>query len=252
MVGADDDSVGVNDRNKYHMIVGLPVQSALAVGDLAGTWNFIGMDRETTATPSGGTLTINASGVITGNRCFGDTLATVDANCSVDTGPAPTLAAHADGGFTLTSSDSSDPWVDRIFTFKAGNGELMLLSISGSGEFSFGTRQSALPLPAVGASSTTYTVLVDPNLVAGPAMSSSSHTIASVDGSTVVRNSAAPGDAATHPETLVYNAARTGYLTRTAGSRPFYGLPLLGVGLTALYMPATSSAPAFFALSVRQ
>ncbi len=30
---------------------------------------------------------------------------------------------------------SSDPWVDRIFTFKAGNGELMLLVINNFGEF---------------------------------------------------------------------------------------------------------------------
>jgi hypothetical protein len=255
MVGVDDDTVGTADRGRYHLIVGLPMQAALTVGDLAGTWNFIGMDRDTTATPSGGTMVVNANGVITSNRCFENTLATLDAECATDTGPAPTLAAHADGGFTLTSGDSSDPWVDRIFTFKAGNGELMLLVINNSGEFVFGTRQRALPLPTVGASSTTYTVLVDPNLVAGPAMSSSSHTIASVDGSTVVRNSAAPGDAATHPETLVYNDARTGYLTRTGSAtvRPFHALPLLGVGLTALYMPATPTAPtAFFALSVRQ
>ena len=75
-------------------------------------------------------------------------------------------------------------------------------------------------------------------------MSSSSHTIASVDGSTVVRNSTAAADAVTHPETLVYNNARTGYLTRTGGAaRPFHALPLLGVGLTALYMPATATAP---------
>ncbi|HEX3140150.1 MAG TPA: hypothetical protein VHQ87_08855 [Rhizobacter sp.] len=257
LVGADDDSVGVNDRDKFHMILGLPVQSALAVGDLAGSWNFIGMNRETTATPSGGTLTITASGVITGNRCFGDTdtLATLEADCSVDTGPAPALAAHADGGFTLTSSDLSDPWVDRIFTFKAGNGELMLLSISGSGEFAFGTRQRTLSLPAVNDASTTITMLVDKNLVAGNALSSASHTIASAEAGTVVRNSTASGDAAAHQETLVYNTARTGYLTRTGSSaaRPFTALPLQGVGLTAIYMPATATnANAFFALSVRQ
>ncbi|RZT92565.1 carboxypeptidase-like regulatory domain-containing protein [Rivibacter subsaxonicus] len=254
MVGADDDTVGTSDRGRYHLIVGLPVQSTLTVGDLAGTWNFMGMDREVTTIPVAGTATIAANGTITGGRCFENTLATADANCTPESGPFPTIAAHADGGFTLSSGDASDPWVDRIYAVKAGNGELMLLQINNFGEFSFGTRQRALPLPAVAASSTTYTVLVDPNLVAGPAMSSSSHTIASVDGSTVVRNSAAPGDAATHPETLVYNDARIGYLTRTGSAtvRPFHALPLLGVGLTALYMPATAAAPAFFALSVRQ
>ena len=253
MVGADDDTVGTIDRGRNHLIVGLPIQSALTIADLAGTWNLLGMDRETTTIPFGGAITINASGAITGGRCFENDLGTSDANCGTDAGPFPTIAAHADGGFTLTSTDPSEPWIDRIFTFKAGNGELMLLTINNFGEFSFGTRQRALPLPTVGEANSTYTVVVDPNLVA-VASQSSSHTIASVDGSTVVRNSEAPGDAATHQETLVYNDARTGYLARTGSAtvRPFHALPLLGVGLTALYMPATASAPGFFALSVRQ
>ena len=169
MVGADDDTVGANDRGRYHLIVGLPKQAALTVGDLAGTWNFMGMDRDTTATPSGGTMTINASGAITGDRCFENTLDTPDANCTTDAEPVhrrsrltPMVASPS------RLAISSDPWVDRIFTFKAGNGELMLLVINNSGEFVFGTRQRALPLPAVGDASTTLTVLVDPNLVAAP------------------------------------------------------------------------------------
>jgi hypothetical protein len=268
MVGADDDTVGTADRGANRMMIGLPIQQGHQVGDLAGTWNFIGMDRETTAIPSGGSLTISAGGVISGGRCFEDPLGTVEASCTVDTEPAPTLAAHADGGFTLSSSVAADPWVDRIFTFKAGNGEIMMLVINNFGEFVFGTRQRALPLPAVGDTSTNVTVQVGANLVAGTAIYSNSHTIASVTGSTVVRNSANDPSTVTHPQTLAYNSARTGYVQRSAATnvaasdgsnvpvvRLFHGLPLQGMGLTALYGPNTATAPSnnsFFAISVRR
>ena len=267
MVGADDDSVGAGDRDAYRLMIGLPVQQGHQLTDLAGTWNFIGMDRDVTAVPSGGTLVVDANGVITSERCFNDPLNTAEASCTVTANPAVALATHADGGFTLTSTDAADPWVDRVFTFRAGNGELLLLTINNHGEFAFGTRRHELPLPTVGDVQGNMTVLADGNMVAGDALQTHTHTIASVDAATrtVVRNTAVGSGTVTHPQTLVYDDARIGYLRRNGGAvvasdgssmnvRPMRALPLRGVGLTAVYLPNTlnnGSSNARFAVTVR-
>lgn len=269
MVGADDDSVGAGDRGANHLMVGMPVQQ-LALADLAGNWNFLGVDREATATPVSGSLTIGTAGQISNDRCFEDALGTPDASCTLSTDPAPSISTHADGGFTLNSNptDPDGPWVDRIFAYRAGNGEPMILAINNWGELVLGTRSRALPLPVVGAVSTNLTLMADRQMVANDAVQSHSHTISSVDADTgvVVRSSSITGSAVTHPQTLRYNQARTGYLQRDAavvtGSdsnnwtvRHFEGLPLLGMGITVLYLPNSAVAPsnnARFAISVRQ
>lgn len=267
MVGSDDDTVGAADRSNYRLMIGLPVQTNLSVADFAGTWNFLGMERTVPASPLAGTVVLGANGVMSSSSCFDQPIDTVAASCTVDTAPSQ-LTAHADGAFTLASTNPADPWSDRVYGYRAGNGELMILSLNAFGEFSFGTRQRSLTLPTVSDSSTQASVFADGGMVASQALQINVHTIASVDAGTgsAVRNTASNGSAVTVPQTLRYDQARTGYLQRTAATgvtasdgsttnvRAFQGLPLVGVGLTVVYLPNTLSGGsnnALFNLSVR-
>ncbi len=267
VVGTDDDTVGVADRGSSRLMVGLPVQT-LAVADFAGSWNFFGMERTAPASPLAGSVVLTADGVMSSSVCFDQPIDTALANCTADTAPAPVLAAHADGAFTLTSIDPADPWHDRVYGYRAGNGELMILTLNAFGEFSFGTRQRSLTLPSEGDTSSQASLFADGAMVASQALQTNVHTIASVDAGTgsVVRNTAINGSTVTVPQTLRYDQARTGYLQRTAATgvmasdgsttnvRAFQGLPLVGVGLTVVYLPNTSSGGsnnALLNLSVR-
>ena len=118
---------------------------------------------------------------------------------------------------------------------------------------------------SVGDTSRIFSAIGDATLVANDAISGNDHTIANVDGSTVVRHTAVVGNTVTHPQTLVYNSVRNGYLHRLGGSvtasdgnpmsvREMYALPIAGTGLTAFFLPNTlgSGSNARFGLSVRQ
>ena len=112
-VGADDDTVGAIDRGRYHMIVGLPKQAPLTVGNLAGTWNFMGMDRDISAPRPRSPDRRHPDG-----QCQRrDHRRTLFRRHPRHPGrelhrrhrPVPTIAAHADGGFTLSSGRSFRP-----------------------------------------------------------------------------------------------------------------------------------------------
>ncbi|MGY4831547.1 hypothetical protein ACVNIS_23455 [Sphaerotilaceae bacterium SBD11-9] len=262
LVGSDDDTVHVDHRNTYRMMIALPVQD-IPLADLAGTWNFIGMnaaDTGPTYVPFDGTLTLGATGGVSDMRCFDDPLGTAAASCTAATDAPPALSVNSAGGFNLSSGDATDPWVDRVFAFKGGNGQMMLLTLNTYGEFAIGTRQHAVPLPAANDATNTLTMVAGQTLqstASGGQITSAAHTITSVnaDTKTVVRNSSTDGAAAVQ-QTLVYDSARTGYMVRNAGTgvRAFNGLAIQGLGLTAFYLPNTLAAPASnagFALSTR-
>jgi hypothetical protein len=254
LVGNDDDTVGSGDRGVAHMMIGLPVQD-LAVADLVGEYAFLGVDRGPIE-GYGGFATVLASGTVNGFSCWDDALSVAEASCTPFGAYTEVLSRNNDGSFAWGSAPGeSDPWTDTVFAYKAGNGETLLVALTHSGEPTFGVKRRTLTVPSVGQTSANWTVLVDGNLVALPSISETSHEIASVNGSTVVRNTTENG--ATVQQTLAYNVGRAGYLTRSAGTgvRPFIGLAMPGLGLTAIFMENTATAPANnarFALSVRQ
>jgi hypothetical protein len=266
MIGTDDDTVNSADRGAYRLMIGLPVQN-LGLADLAGSWSFLGADRSPLATPLSGKFTVAADGSTSGDACWDDAMDTPEASCSVSPAGTSAVTVNANGGFNIGSTNPADPWSDRVFAFRAGNGEKLLVVINANGSVAVGTRQRTLALPTVGNTTSVLTATVDPNFVAGDAIGGNTHTFASVDANTgtVVRNTATTGSTVTHPQTLVYNSVRNGYLRRVGGSvtasdgstvnvRPFYGLPLAGIGITAVFNPNTlgSGSNARFSLSVHQ
>lgn len=255
LVGGDDDTVGSGDRGTTRVMIALPVQD-LALADLAGDYAFIGIDRGPLQ-PYAGYATLTANGAVNSFSCWDDALSVAEASCTpLDANYAEVLSRNNDGSFNWSSAPTDpDQWTDTLFAYRAGNGEVLLVGLTHSGEPTFGVKRRTLTLPTVGQTNANWTVLADGNLAALPSISVTSHEITSVNGSTVVRNSTE--NDVTTSQTLVFNSGRAGYLTRSAGTgvRPFNGLAMPGLGLTAIFMENTATAPANnarFALSVRQ
>jgi hypothetical protein len=178
------------------------------------------------------------------------------------------LSANAAGGFNLTSTDPTDPYVDRAYAYRAGNGALMMVFLAAyAGDFDFLVKAQPLTLPTVGTVTANWNVDVRVTGLASDPLSYRTHTVASVNTTTgtLVRNTAADTSTVTAPQTLEYNKARDGYLHRVAATatasdgslvnvREFWALPLRGFGMTAVYLPGTTgtgaSSNAFFELSV--
>ena len=256
-IGADDTSVAASARGTTRMIVGLPVQ-AIAVADLAGTWNTASWELDvSTYAADGVIITIGSNGAITQFKCGGNTAATPESACSVFTALLPVFSANSAGGFNITSTDPAEPYTDRALAYRAGNGDLMGVFLSGSGSLGFFTKQRTLTLPALNQVSSVWNVDVNTSALAPNALSFNTHTVGSLNTGAVslVRNTAANGSTVTVPQTLQYNVARNGYIYRptatatnssgaTVAIREAYLLPLRGFGLTAYYLPATTGTGA--------
>ena len=263
ILGASDTTVAASARGTRRMIIGLPVQN-IAAAELAGSWNAMGWERNGAGVfeEVGASLTVASSGAITSARC-GSLLTAIGA-CVADTSPLPVFSANSAGGLNLTSTDPTDPWVERAFAYRAGNGEVMAVVLSPGGSPFILTKERTLTLPAVGAVSSNWNVGVDTAGVASSALNSRTHTVASVSGSTLVRNTSSDASTVTVPQSLQYNQARNGYIFRPGATATasdgssravFEGffLPLRGFGLAPFYQPATTgtgSSPAQFGISV--
>ncbi|HEY0818769.1 MAG TPA: hypothetical protein VGD46_08335 [Rhizobacter sp.] len=255
MVGSDDDTVGAGDRSAVRLMIGLPVQD-LSVADVAGEYALIGFDRNPLETYAG-YATVTATGVVNNFRCWEDELSVAEANCTpLDTSYTEVFSRNNDGRFSWGSAPTDpDQWSDTVYAYRAGNGDVLLVAVTPSGEPAFGVKRRVLTLPSVNDTYANWSMHADGNLVAANVTTSVSHTVTSVDtdSSSVTRTSVEEG-AGTTTQTLAYNSGRAGYLTRPAGTgvRPFTGLAAPGFGLTALYLPAHNAQVARLSVSVRQ
>lgn len=256
MVGLDDDTVAIGDRGASRLMVALPMQD-LSVADLVGEYAFIGVDRAPLQTFAG-YATVTASGVVNNFRCWDDALSVAEASCTpLDNAYYETLTKNSNGSFTWAASPADpDQWSDTVYAYRAGNGEIMIMSMTDEGELGFAVKRRTLALPAVGHTSANWTMLVDGNLVAAPTTTETTHTVVSVDtdAGTFVRDTTESGT--TVQQTIAFNSGRAGYITRaqSTGVRPFEGLLMPGLGLTVISLPNTLSSPsnnARFGLSVR-
>lgn len=249
-----DNSVGT-----YRMFIAFPEQTH-ALAELAGTYNRLGWDGSTEVNAGTGIYSLDSAGLHSGLECFGDPITTVEASCTAVTSP-PTynLTSNPGGGFDRRPSDLTE--TERVFIYRAGNGDLLEVSVSSAGEFGLAGKYRALTLPSTGTSQTlvTYSVGIDN---AGGTPSTSSHTVDSVDA--IARNytrteTLTPdgGLPTTSVQTLSLDNSRNGYLHRPAvtGSREAFLLPMRGLGIMPLYLPntaASGASNATFGVSVEQ
>jgi hypothetical protein len=247
------------------MGVALPAQTH-ALADLAGTWNLIGLERNESSpgySAAAATLTLSATGVL-GNLtlCFNEATWSVKGNdCATTATTTASLRANAAaGGFELIDSGETVA-TNRAYAFRAGNGELMLVSVDADGSFQYWTRQRTVALPVVAATSTSWNLYANAQLASTLAIDTSSNVINSVDAAagSWQRTQSLSTQNFTRPETLFINNPRNGYILRQGGQvlssigttvtvNEFTGLGLRGTGLTPLVQPGTR----LFLLSVAQ
>jgi hypothetical protein len=254
-----------DDGGSYGVGIGLPVQSH-SLASLAGTWNAIGLSDNaagTAHTAVTGTFSVDGMGALTGGVwCQNDqTWGLTGADCVADTSAMGTLRANAEGGFDTLDVGSTTP-NGRVFAYRAGNGDLMLVAVEDNGSVLFLTHKRTNVLPTVGVRNTTWNASLNGQLAAPLSIGISSNTILSVDpaaGSWVRQQHAAADAALDYPETLFANSPRDGFTFRPAAAsttvggaavqiREFDTLGLRGMGFSAVVLPANRS----LVLSVNQ
>jgi hypothetical protein len=255
----------------YRLALAFPEQSH-ALADLAGTWNTIGWETVSTGAAldaTAGTFVMTGAGAITSARCFDQPIGTADGSCTGQTTGLPNVSASSAGGFDLIGLDATDPWRDRGFFYRAGNGDLMMVSLNASGEFMLATRMRTLTLPTVGAVTSHWNYeLSTANQSVTPAYLTG-NTVLSTDIGTGrwTRTAWNVAPAVTYPQTLEINKARNGYAHRLAATgvtqsdgstrnvREFYSLTMRGMGISPVYLPNTSTTTSvnqLFLLSVQR
>jgi hypothetical protein len=166
------------------------------------------------------------------------------------------FSVNVAGGFDRAGTDGTD----RFFAYRAGNGDLMLVSTSGDGSIGFWTQQRSNALPTVGARSRNWDLSLSSQLV--PTLSESANTIASVDAATgTVLRTRLGGNGATWSETLKFNNPRDGYNFRPTGTttdslgaavtiNEFTSLSMRGMGFSPLKLINGTTAAESFLISV--
>ena len=257
LIGGDDDTVAVSARGTTRMIVFLPVQT-VAVADLAGTWNTLGWVRDgSTYRVDAPTVTVASSGAITSLKCSGASAFTPESGCATETALLPAFSANSAGGFNLISTNPADPFTDRAFAYRAGNGDLMGVFLSADGSIGFFTKVRTLALPAVGTVTAGWSVDLRVSGLAADPVYGRTNTVVSVNAAAGTLQNSARNDSTlvSTPQTIEYNVSRNGYTHRVAGPatlsdgssivvRELYTLPLRGIGLTVYHLPATTGTGA--------
>jgi hypothetical protein len=240
----------------------IPKQT-LTVAELAGTWNALAFemnDEDTAYAADIFSATVAQSGVLSDiNYC---NAANSSATCQPETSSL-TFTANAAGGFDLSSSTPGDIWTDRVFGYRAGNGDLVLVDVAGDGSFSLWTQKRTLTLPAVNSIGVgNWSVRTRNTLVADAMAFDTGYTVTAVDAATsgVTRKVlVAAGGTDTYEQTVVLNNPRAGYnfrgattATSVAGAsvtvRERTSLNLRGMGFSVQSVPSQNA----FQISIDQ
>lgn len=226
-------------------------EQAHTVAELAGEWNTLAFDRTDDNGPihlTSSLVALDATGRLTALTACDDLR-----NCTnLATPPAVTIATNTSGGFDLQGPG----WTDRLFAYRAGGGELMLVALSQAGHIMFLTRKAAVAMPAVGRMQERTNLVLTAQYTAPQAMSPSKNTVASVDtaNNSYVRNNVQNfSTGATRPETVVINSLRDGYQRRlpatgvplsdgsgTGNVSEYFALVLRGMDLSVLALPSAN------------
>jgi hypothetical protein len=234
------------------------------LAELAGTWNTLGVNRGTSAfVAEAGTVTLNAEGkFVSGTTCQNAATWAVDVCSNVPDAILaliPPFAASADGGFV---SDGGGGETNRLFAYRGGSGDLMLVAVNSEGAFGFYTPDKPTLPPAMGTTASNWNFDANDQLVPlGSGLSQSTNTVTSIDAAagSWTRLQRAIGSTSEYSTTLFANVPRRGYVFRAAalvtasdGARlqlnEFTFLRMHGMGFSPVVLPG----PKTFELSVGQ
>lgn len=237
--------------------IGFPEQ-ALTLADLAGDWNWLGYDRSEITQPL---APVAATGTISSTASLTVTTSCVDAKTCTATSKTLSLTVNAAGGFDVNFSATDK---SRLFAYRAGGGEMIMVGTGADGTHVILTRVRTLSLPAVGdvdagwVTGTTNNLVGTTYALTGFDVGEYSNTVTAVDSAngaltrSGVINFTGP---VTRPESFTINkvagATRNGYIyrvpevaTSSAGKsstvREAVFLPLRGMGITVGAFPAAS------------
>jgi len=238
----------IGDDTTHHLEIAIPDQ-AHTQADISGNWSAIRMHGDN-GTFSGAAInfSVDAAGAVTSTFCNNPQTWDVITCGPIETGVL-LLKANSDGGFDNVRNGTP---IGRTFAYRAGGGELMLVSVDSDGTFTLSTRQQhTISLPTVGTVSTGWTVSLNDQLTSVGPLREFSNTVVSVDttAGSFVRKTNNPGATNHHLETLLANRPRDGYIYRVPGTAPaddgttenvsaFIALSMRGMGITPLLFPA--------------
>ena len=250
----------------YRMRLAIPKQT-IAVSELAGTWNALSFEKNSAGTLHAGhavTGTIGSTGVFS-NVSFCDS-ASPTATCTAPT-TTITVSSNSAGGFNVVGS-GTDNWTNRAFAYRAGNGSLMMLSVSGDGSQSIWTKQRTLSLPtAATVFGKSWSIYTNSSAVASILNTSNTSTVTSSDAAAnnYIRTVNLANGSVDYSETIVINSPRNGFNFRAAGTttaasdgrsvslRERTSLGLHGMGVSVQSVPIQSGITAErFQISVDQ
>ena len=257
----------LDDNKVARLGFAIPKQT-IALSELAGTWNTLGFERNSAHTSYAGnafTATISSTGVVSDvTYCEG---ASTTSTCRALT-ETINLSSNSAGGFDIGGNDAGDVWTDRVFAYRAGNGDLMMVEIGGDGSVATWTKKRTLSLPAVGtAQSATWSVRTLSTLVANALGISHPTTVTAVNNGagSYTRPVNLADETADYSETILLNTPRAGYNFRAAGTttsasvggtvniRERTSLGLRGMGVSVQSVPVqTGITSAGFQMSVDQ
>ena len=249
--------------NNYKPAIAFPEQSH-TLAELEGSWNLLGMEYDgDTLAYIGNTVsaTFSATGTLSNvSACQNNTTWSV-ATCTTIASGLPSMAANADGGFDSIDAGATVA-SGRIFAYRSGSGDLMMVNVDGDGSFDVRTKQRTIELPAIGRVNTSWDIQFTNKWLGGPALSESTNTVSTVDSvaSSFTRLAKTVGGTDEHVETVLVNSPRNGYNYRAAATvtgtdgttvvsvSEWNNLPVRGMGFNALLRPGQKR----FMFSVQQ
>ena len=210
----------LDDNSVPRLSFAIPKQT-IALSELAGTWNTLGFERNSANTSYAGkafTATISSTGVVSDvTYCEG---ASTTSTCSALTDTI-NLSSNSAGGFDISGNDAGNVWSDRVFAYRAGNGDLMMVEIASDGSVSTWTRKRTLSLPSVSTTQAAgWSVRTLSTLVANALTVNypTTVTVANSDAGSYTRPVNLANGTADYSEIILINTPRTGYNFRAAGT----------------------------------
>lgn len=241
-----------NDDGATHHLAIAFADQVHTLAEISGNWSAMSINGDNGIfTGAALSLALDGAGALTGSFCSNPQTWDVTTCATIPNGRS--LKANPDGGFDSMNGGTLE---GRIFVYRAGGGELMLVSIDNDGSFTLATRQRTNGLPTVGTVSTSWGLSMGNQLTSVSTLSESASSVVSVDtvANTYVRKTNNPGTTNHHLETVRINNPHGGYTFRVPGTtladdnttvniRDFTALSLRGMGVTPLVL---SSQKTFF------